>query len=357
MSRQSSSPSDRLANLSRPGRGRSLAIAATLVAGLLAACGDEEQIDPVSVAPTLTPISIIGGDPPLTTVDLASPDAATPIGASPVAGSPSAGSPVAGTPVAGPAVASPEASPVAADPADVGSLVARANAAWAGIRSYRAVEVSGQTGTVPVDTAVTPGASPVAAAGEVLIVDEVVFPDSRHQTISEGGVGSEVIASGGLLYMRGALAATFVDPAVGLSSWVIVDPARVPPESPLGTFVSRFVGAEATAFTAPFGIPSAETASLPVRSLGPVTSGVRSCVAYEVVQTTQIGERIEIVLAIDEAGLACYQETRAGTITNRVTFSDFDADIAIVAPAGAVPAANFGPLNVPAASPAASPTS
>ena len=348
MSRPSSRPSDHLASLTRQGRrGPWLALAAILVAGLLAACGDEEQIDPVSIAPTLTPITIIGGDPPLSDPGLASPGPATPIGASPEVAGPAAGSPVAATP----------ATPATFEPADVGSLIARANAAWTGIRSYRAVEVSGPGTTPQAGLGATPGATPATPAGDVEVIDEVVIPDARHQTISEGGVGSEVIATGGLLYMRGALAATFVDASVGLTTWVIVDPARVPAGSPLETFVSRFIGPEATAFTAPFGVPSAETMSLPVRSLGPVTSEGRSCVAYEVVQTTQIGERVEIVLAIDEAGLACYQETRAGTITNRVTYSDFDGAVTVVAPEGAVPAANFGPLTVPAASPAASPVS
>jgi len=316
------------------------------VATLLAACGDEDQIDPVSVVPTLTPISIIGGDPPLTAPQLASPGAATP-----VAGSPTPANPVAGSP----SPASPAATPEAAVPVDVGSLIASANAAWAGIRSYRAVEVSGPAGGQPAGTPTTPGATPPGAAGDVLIVDEVVFPDRRRQTISEGGLASEIIATGGLLYMRGALAATFVDATAGLTSWVIVDPARVPAGSPLATFVSRFIGPEATAFTAPFGVPSPETASLPIRSLGPVTSEGRACEAYEVVQTTQIGERVEIVLAVDDAGLPCYQETRAGTITNRVTYSGFDGDIVIQIPDGAVPAANFGPLGVPGASPVASP--
>jgi len=309
-------------------RGRSAAFAALFVVGILAACGDETRIDPVSVAPTLTPISIIGGDPPRI-------DAAT---------------------------GSPGASPLPGEMADVGALVSRVNAAWAGVTSYRAVEVSALG--APDPTGASPVASPVGLPGSSVVVDEVIFPDQRHQMISEGGQTSEVIATGGLLYVRGSLATTFVDARAGGATWLVVDPARVPAGSPLGVFVSRFIGAEATVFTAPFGVPSEETRRLPIRPLGPVTVEGRACEAYDVVQTTLTGERVEITLAIDALGLPCYQETRAGTSVNRLTFVVFDVPIDISVPADAVPSASFGPVGLPAspdaspvASPVASPTS
>lgn len=295
---------------------------ALLLSVTLVACGGTGSADEATVGETVTPISIISGDPPRAS-------AVPP---------------------------NPGASLAAGTPATVGDLAALVEAAWTGVTSYRATSSNSGSGGVLTDSLASPisaspsaGASPeVIPAGGAVVTDEVVMPDLRHQIVREAGTQSEFIAANGLVYVRGAYARVYVDPTADPRTWRALDPTRLPPDSPVAIFVERFAGPEA--FTSPFANLQPSTRELPLTPLDVTTVDGRTCQSYRVVQTTQTGERVDITLAIDERNLPCYQETAAGGIVNRTTYGDFNADISIKPPADTV----SWPLGGAESSPAAS---
>jgi hypothetical protein len=301
-----------------------LVVPMLMLSMLLVACADIGSDDEVTTAQTVTPISIVSGDPPQ----------------------------------ASPAPSTPVASPPTGEPSTVGELASLVESAWTSVTSYRATSISSSSGGVLVDPLASPViGSPVAASPNAIpddgsvAIDEVVMPDLRHQIVREAGVESEFIAAKGMVYVRGAYARVYIDPIVDPSAWIALDPAQIPPESPIGIFVERFAGPEA--FASPFANLQASTLALPLRPAGETTVDGRTCQSYNVVRTTQTGERVDINLAIDERNLPCYQETVAGGTVNRTTYGDFNADIAIAPPANALPSPFGGAAGSPVASPGA----
>ena len=303
---------------------RPLIIPALAILVTLAACGDDENdAEPTAVA-TLTPVSIVGGDSPRSS----------------------------------PGSASPETLAASGEPATVGELAALVEAAWSGVTSYRATTTNSGSGGVLTDSLASPVSSspaadtgsPAAATPDGLVaVDEVVMPDLRHQIVREGGAESEFIAANGLVYTRGAYNRVYIDPSLNPDTWVRLDPATVPANTPLAIFVERFAGPEP--FDSPFAGLQPSTLDSPLTPLNVDTVDGRTCQSYRVVQTTQTGERVDIRLAIDERNLPCYVETAGGSIVNRTTYGDFNVRIDIEPPAEAVPPPGQGELASPPASP------
>lgn len=248
--------------------------------------------------------------------------------------------PAAGSPSGAPAAAG---TPGAAAPRTVGELADRVAAAWAGIGAYRIVETTGAEGAPPPPLPVTPapGATPPAASGAApgpaSSIDEVILPDRRHLLIGEAGGTTEFVAVGGRIAARGDYARIGIRPSLDPTTWVALDPVGFAPDSPLAGFVADFAGPAARAFAPPLANLSAETRARELTPLGPVAVEGRACEAYRVADTTATGDRVEVTLAVDAAGLPCSEETRAGGTSTRRTYGAFNAVPPIAFPADAVP--------------------
>ncbi|MGI8642587.1 MAG: hypothetical protein ACR2LS_00525 [Thermomicrobiales bacterium] len=275
----------------------------------LSACGDDEDSAEPTAGATLTPVSIVSGDPPNVS----------------------------------PAPGSPQAAPAPGELATVGELAAIVDGAWSSVTSYRATTTNAGSGGVITNALASPAvsspvasiASPVASppAG-LLATDEIVMPDRRHQIVQEAGAESEFIAANGFVYTRGAYNRVYIDPSLGATTWVALDPAAVPANTPLAIFVERFAGPEP--FSSPFANLQPSTLESPLTPLDVSTVDSRTCRSFQVVQTTQTGERVDITLAIDQNNLPCYEEIAAGGIVSRTTYGDFNASISIEPPTNAV---------------------
>ncbi len=226
--------------------------------------------------------------------------------------------------------------PAAGAPRTVGELADRVNAAWAGVRTYRAVQTFGAADPIT--------ASPPAAAAGVVTAEargavsgtteEGIVPDRRHHvTRVDDVVVSEAIAVAGRVWVRGTLA-RFVRPDVDDQTWVVVDPAALDRSTqPSAAFV---------ALAAPVGSPYAALApdlrAQALRPLGPVVVGGTTCQRYGATSTTQTGERVDVVVALGPDDLVCSVETRAGGTINVLTYVAYNEPVVIEPPADAVPA-------------------
>lgn len=307
-----------------------LLIPALAILLAVSACGDDEDDTEATAAATLaaatlTPVSIVSGDPPRVSPDGGSPASVAPSGT----------------------------------PATVGELALLVEDAWSSVTSYRATTTNAGSGGVITEGLTSPAvsspvariASPVGSPDALLATDEVVIPDLRHQLVREAGAQSEFVAANGLVYTRGAYNQVYVDPTLDPASWVRLDPASIAPNSPLAIFVERFAGPEA--FNSPFANLQPSTLETPLTPFDTSTVDGRTCQSYRVVQTTQTGERVDITLAIDENNLPCYEETAAGGIVNRTTYNDFNAEIVIEPPTNAIDPPGLPDTVSPMASPSA----
>ena len=269
---------------------------------LLAACGAEETPPPTSLPDTQPAATIPGG----ATVD----------GNDAIA----AGSPGVGSPVGTAALT-------------LGALADRVDAAWAGVRSFRAVFVSGPAGG---DVAASPVASPNAGSGTVEITREAILPDRQRQvTHADGVVESEAIAVAGRVYVRGTLA-RLLRPEVTAETWVEVDPAALDPSTELGLAVASL----AAPITPPTATIPPNLRPQELRPLGTVTVGDRTCEVYGAAATTQTGGRIDLTIAVGPDDLPCFVETLSGGVVGRITYEALNLPLTIEPPAGALPAAS-----------------
>lgn len=318
-------------------RGRAFARTATvlLLLPLLVACGgddDDENDEPAPVTP------------------VASSRLATPAGA------------VAGD------QGSPEASPAGSTaPATFGDLADRVNAAWAGVRSYqlirtsevltsggtpeaRSVASSPVAGDAPlVASPIGPAATP-SGTGVTEVAEEAIIPDRRRQvTRIDGVVASETITIDGRIWARGVLA-RFARPDADESTWVAIDPASFPAGSQLAALFDTL--------TAPISPPFPDVpASARTRELipvGPVEVEGRTCEAYRFAETTETGERFDIVVAVGADDRLCSIETEGRGIRGVTRFIAYDLPLAIEPPADAAsPVAGSPAAATPIASPVA----
>lgn len=208
----------------------------------------------------------------------------------------------------------------------VGDLIADVDAAWSDVTSMRVTSISG-----PIPTEGVEG-SPVPE-GPVTI-EEWVAPNNRRLVERVGNiVTNEQIFINGKVYMWGMFVGTSVAPEVGSGTWVTLDPEVVPSDTPVGyrvDYITREAGS-------PFGSISAEMRQRPVKEAGTVQVGDRSCTLYTFVDTTQLGERIDYELALDEDNLPCQHVMRAGGFQNSSVFEINTPDVQIIAPDAPTP--------------------
>lgn len=273
---------------------------------LLAACGDEEEpATPTAAAATTT-----------------SSDRA-----------PGGGG---GSPAAGSAVASPGGA------LTLGDLADRIDAAWGGVRSFRSVFLTDNPSLLasPV-AAASPLASP-GATGQMEIIREVVLPDRQRQIKRINGIEvAEAIVIGDRAYVRGEDARE-LQGDVDDDTWVAIDLAGLGAFAASDPLLARLAAPIASPTT---NIPD-NLRPQELRPLGPVAVGDRTCQAYAAAATTDLGGRIDLTIAVDDADLPCFVESRSGTAGGRETFEAFDLPLTIEPPATSVAAAS--PVGTPA---------
>jgi hypothetical protein len=211
----------------------------------------------------------------------------------------------------------------------VGSLADRIGVAWSSVSTYRAVTTTNahDLGTPRTD------ASPVPAVSITDWTDEVVLPDRKRRIATANGVTQyELIAVGGKVYARGpavpGLDASRPDP----DAWVEIDTATLPGSSDVAEGYADF----AAPVPAPYSGLSAEERGRDAMLIGETSVEGRTCLAYGLADTTNTGERIEVVLSLGSDDLPCSIETRAGGLTTTTAFT-YNLPIAIEAPAAATP--------------------
>jgi hypothetical protein len=180
----------------------------------------------------------------------------------------------------------------------------------------------------------TDDATATAASGVQSTVEETVAPNSRRIVRMTDGVPTdEQVYVNGKVYMWGTFVASAVAPEVGAGTWVTVDPADVPGDTPVGYQLSYLTRPQ----EAPFGSLSAETRALPAASAGQVQVGGRTCTVYTFLDATELGDRIEYELALDDNDLPCQLVQRAGGFQNSSVFEINVPDLKIIAPDAPTP--------------------
>jgi hypothetical protein len=202
----------------------------------------------------------------------------------------------------------------------VGQLIDGMATAYGTIGNARTVFVTSSTSGTPTMSPMT--------------TETWIAPDRRQIVTAVGDqVVDDQIAIGGTVYMRGSFVTSAVAPMIGTDTWVTVDPALVPADTPVGNVVAYL--------TAPFRLPFANLSDSMrgrgVTAVGQETIAGRACTAYTFVDTTSTGDRIDYRLAIDERGLPCSLTEQVGAIVNTTTFEFDIPDLRIVAPDSATP--------------------
>lgn len=208
----------------------------------------------------------------------------------------------------------------------VGDLLVDIDAAWPGVTSMR---ITSMSGAVPTDSAAS---SPVPQGA--VTIEEWVAPNDRRLVERMGDVvTNEQIFINGKVYMWGKFVSTSVAPEVGTSNWVILDPEVIPPDTPVGYRVGYIVRDPGP----PFVTITEDMRQRPVKESGTVQVGGRSCTLFTFVDTTQLGERIDYELALDENDLPCQLVQRAGGFQNSSVYELNNPDIRIIAPDDSTP--------------------
>jgi hypothetical protein len=228
-----------------------------------------------------------------------------------------------------------DATPQSGSGSTVGTLADRIGAAWAGVTTYRAVTTANTGGATPQAGTAPTGASPTAAGPVTELIDEIVLPDRKRRIArANGALQYELISVGGKLLARGP-AAPGLDPSrPDPTAWVEIDPAMLTPGA--SDFVEDYAG-----FVAPVAAPysglAPEERDREAVPLGDTTVEGRACQAYRIADTTNTGERIEIVLSLGEDDLPCSIETRAGGLATTTVFA-YNIPLTVEAPDVATPA-------------------
>ena len=207
--------------------------------------------------------------------------------------------------------------------ARVGDLLERAEASWDGVTNLRSVFSSTETSSSEAET-----------GGREVVVEEVK-PDRRRVVVREDGiVTDEQIVVDGVIYLRGSFVAGLVAPNVGDQTWVTVDPAVVPPDTPVG----QQVAALNAPISAPYQAVRPETRALPATPAGRIDIAGRSCQAFTFsARDTVSGGQIEYTLALDDTDRLCALNQSAGAVTNRTVFTYNVPQLTIEAPLAATP--------------------
>ncbi len=208
----------------------------------------------------------------------------------------------------------------------VGSLADQIAAAWSSVTSYRTVS-GGQGG---IGQASAPAGTPTGAS-IIEVTTDIVMPDRKHQvTTMNGTVQEEYLVVDGKLYSRGSEVISMPSTPVA-GGWNEVDITAVDPQSPASQLVAALMAPVQPLYA---GLSDDER-ERNAKPLGTIIVNNQSCQAYQIVDTTQTGERIDITLAIGSDNLPCSIETKAGGTDYLTTFT-FNIPLTINAP-GATP--------------------
>jgi hypothetical protein len=193
----------------------------------------------------------------------------------------------------------------------VGELADRIAAAWPSVSTYRTVS-RGQSGIVPGTAAAgTPNGSQ-----SIEVVTEVVLPDRKHQvSTSNGAVQEEFVKVGSTVYVRGPMTGGITATPVA-DDWRVVDAATISPESTPAPQIASLLAP----IQPPYAGLSPDERDRDAKPLGAITVENRSCQAYQIVDTTETGERIDVTLAIGSDNLPCSIETQVGGTDYLTTF-------------------------------------
>jgi hypothetical protein len=208
----------------------------------------------------------------------------------------------------------------------VGNLADQIAAVWSSVTSFRTVSGDQSGAGHASATLGTP-----TGASNIEVTTDIVLPDRKHQTTSvNGAVEEEYLVVDGKLYSRGSgVIAMPSTPVAG--GWNEVDTTAVDPQSPAAQLVATLMAPVQPLYA---GLSDDER-ERNAKPLGTITVNDKSCQAFQIVDTTQTGERIEIILAIGADNLPCSIETKVGGTDYLTTFS-FNIPLTINAP-GATP--------------------
>ena len=211
-----------------------------------------------------------------------------------------------------------------------GQIADRIAAAWPTVASYRSI-----TRIIPASG--TPEATPaVELAGRA--ERHVILPDQKQIVITDQGSTTEIVLVNGVLSKR------TTPPGGSPSPWQVIDPATVSPNDPFSRTYETILAPE----TPPYSGLSGRQRDRIGTEQGQNTINGRACTGYLFPEVTETGERIQVIVYLDNDDLPCRIETRAGLTISQTDYV-FNQETAIATPAAATPAAT------PAASPAASP--
>jgi hypothetical protein len=212
-----------------------------------------------------------------------------------------------------------------------GQIADRIAAAWPKVTSYRSI-----TRIIPASG--TPEATPaVELAGRA--ERHVIRPDQKQIVITDQGSTTEIVLVNGVLSKR------TTPPGGSPSPWQIIDPATVSPNDPFSRTYETILAPE----TPPYSGLSGRQRDRIGTEQGQTTIDGRACTGYLFPEVTETGERIQVIIYLDNADLPCRIETRAGLTISQTDYV-FNQETTIATPIAATPAAS------PVASPAASPT-
>lgn len=225
-----------------------------------------------------------------------------------------------------PAIAA-EPSPAAGE-MTVGQIADRIAAAWPTVRTYRTTLRTSAPAPGAATPVASPFGSPAARVPEIQIVDEVVLPNRRHRAqLVDGRIAGEIIVIDGAVYIRGVVIPGATPIASDPNAWALLDPAAEGGDS---RYRQLHEGATAPILPPYAGLSEDERARI-ARPVGVVTVAGQRCDAFQVADTTQTGERIDVVIAIGADDLPCSIETIVGESVSVTTF-EFNVPLSIEPP-------------------------
>jgi hypothetical protein len=213
-----------------------------------------------------------------------------------------------------------------------GQIADRIASAWPTVTSYRSI-----TRIIPASG--TPEATPaIELAGRA--ERHVILPDQKQIVITDQGATTEIVLVNGVLSKR------TTSPGGSPGGWQIIDPATVSPNDPFGRTYETILAPE----TPPYSGLSGRQRDRIGTEQGQSTIDGRACNGYLFPEVTETGERIQVIVYLDNTDLPCRIETRAGLTISQTDYV-FNKETAFATPIAATPAAS--PVASPEASQAA----
>lgn len=218
-----------------------------------------------------------------------------------------------------PTVTTAQATPIGLT---VGQLADRIGAGWEGIDRYHSV------------TTMQTGGSPIASTGTTETIEEAILPDQRRQVVLvDGEMRSEIVAAGGNIYGRGAGLPGIEQPNRDPDVWITINGNVLGAGNPYSSFYQSML----LPVQPPYAGLAQGDRDKPAEELGVVEVNGRTCQHYRIVDTTLTGERVDVLLALEESGLVCSIQTSSDQSVTTTVYS-YDQPSEIALPASPVPA-------------------